>query len=224
MRCFRTTLLIAWLCTTILFNQKLCIRFPEVFPEYGDGNRQAARTAALGIACLAVALLSACDAGLTPTPSPTPSPTPTATPTPPTDKEIPAAHLSQLIQWFGDPPDGSHALAAEELAGLWFQDAGFGGAVAAMPWVADGISSVEASSSRACAAFTASNKDLAWRVLGYPWLADGLTHHEQQTLQTLSQAGGIDPAFAHLVASLSWLADDATSVERITLQELFRTA
>ena len=79
----------------------------------------------------------------TPLPTETPTPVPTATPTP-TAEETAAARLSELVPWLQSPPDETRAKAAGALVAVWLLDAALAENVAALPWVADGVSEDEA--------------------------------------------------------------------------------
>ena len=74
----------------------------------------------------------------TATPTPTSSPTPPATPT---AEELAAIHLSAIIPWFSNPPADHHSAAADMITRVWLQNASLGDAIAALPWVVDGLSS-----------------------------------------------------------------------------------
>ena len=53
------------------------------------------------------------------------------------------ARLSEILPWYGDPPDSYHRTVASELAVLWLRKAHFGSAVAHLSWLSDGIQNDE---------------------------------------------------------------------------------
>ena len=176
----------------------------------------------------------------TPTPPQTPSPTPTATPTP-TAEEVAAAHLSEVIPWFTNPPDSIHSDAAETLTGIWLQDSELGGAVARLPWVTDGVSDFERSSLDALAAaagpdpetaksalsMTLAERDLKLAILvaGSDWFTDGVDYDdpygsEESAIRSLNYIAERSLELTRVVSGLPWITDDMTVYESGALRYL----
>ena len=162
-------------------------------------------------------------ATLTPTATATPTPTATATPTP-TLEQVATARLSETVPWFDSPPDVKHDNAAEALVGIWAEDPELGDAIAMLPWVTDGIVSLEASSLDSLRSMAKINVELIKRVFGYVWLVDGLVYQEKQALHLMSSMAKRDATLAWLVAAYPSIADGITTHERAALDSLDRIA
>ena len=55
------------------------------------------------------------------------------------------ARLSEILPWYGNPPDYYHRGVASSLAAIWSRNGHFGSAVAHLPWLADGVQEDESS-------------------------------------------------------------------------------
>ena len=176
----------------------------------------------------------------TPTPPQTSSPTPTATPTP-TAEEVAAAHLSEVIPWFTNPPDSIHSDAAETLTGIWLQDSELGGAVARLPWITDGVSDFERSSldtlaaaaesdpetAKSALSMTLADRDLKLAILvaGSDWFTDGVDYDdpygsEKSAIRSLNDIAERSLELTRVVSGLPWITDDMTVYESGALRYL----
>ena len=158
---------------------------------------------------------------VTPIPSPTPTNTPPPPPTPtPTAEERAAAHLSEIIPWFRDPPDDDHSKAAEVLTAIWIRDAELGTTVAKLPWFVNGVDSTDLQISRSLLRLTLHDVDVARMASSLAWLADEVTQDEHIALQSLANLMVIDFQLAEAIASLAWFRDDITIYESQALNAM----
>ena len=61
----------------------------------------------------------------------------------PTPEEMASARLSEIIPWFGNPPDSDHVEAVAALTYIWLRDADLGDTVARLLWLADSVDATE---------------------------------------------------------------------------------
>ncbi len=162
----------------------------------------------------------------TATPTPTPMSEPTATPIPistPTAEEIAIARLAEIIPWVAvNPPDSYHLHTKENLTSIWLLDANLGAAVARLPWLKDGVDSVESSVTLHMARLASADTDIARMVASLPSFSDDITATEVQALGNLTRISHIDHQLAESIVGLPWFSDDITATEAQTLRGLTR--
>ena len=147
----------------------------------------------------------------TPTASPTQTPTPSPTPTP-TARDIAAAHLSEIIPWFENPPAAALDVA-ELLVHLWVRNRDLGNVVVGLPWVTDGVDRQEAEVLYRLRDIAVTDLALGKQIVNYPWFAVSVTSREREALYYLGNIASKDIEVARMVASLPWLAADVTRNE-----------
>ncbi|MCY4527414.1 MAG: hypothetical protein OXD46_00055 [Chloroflexi bacterium] len=146
----------------------------------------------------------------TPLPKPTNTPTPSPTPVP-TAEELAEAHLSEIIPWFKNPPDGFHRETASIVTDFWLQDSEFGEMVASLSWMDDSLTSDEWHIVTILRDIASEDLNLAKAAITLPWLADSVTWYETQMLAGLGQIAFQDLNLANMVVTLPWVRDGVTS-------------
>ncbi len=167
----------------------------------------------------------------TPTPVPptsTPLPTSTATPVPPTStptpthRETAASQLSKFIPWIENPPDTTHATAADVLTAMWIQDSELAETFARMPWVADGVTGGESAALEAVVSNASPDTEWARLTVSLPWFLDGVTSNERNAIIFLREIAQSNLELAKVATDLPWLADGVTNDELNTIKFLSR--
>ena len=113
------------------------------------------------------------------------------------------------------------ARGAEHLSGILEIDPALGREVAGYPWIADGLTRVEA---RALTGIhellrtsASANPGLARQMAEHPWIADGITAVEINALDTfrtlLEVSEGMNSGVAEQLSGHTWVADGVTSEE-----------
>ena len=152
---------------------------------------------------------------------------------------VPVVHPSQILDWFDDPPDDAHSLAAKSIERIWDQYPDLGAGVATLAWVVDGITWDEQFVLEELSYIAAEDPELlravikdarfhllglgtepARRVAGYPWLADGMNSQELLAVIGISHIAKRNPSLAERVLSFAWLADGITVAEGKGLRAL----
>ena len=107
-----------------------------------------------------------------------------------------------------DPYDISITAALRELA--WI-DASLAQQVAAFPWLADGVTTLELGAVWRINNIARRDLPVAKNIVALPWVADDITPTERSVLTTLNLFGSCHaiegPALARLIASQSWFQD-----------------
>ena len=81
--------------------------------------------------------------------------------------------MSEIIPWFEDAPLNSQPSEAELLVDIWQLDRDLGSVVAALPWVVDGVDSLELESLINVEAYALLNVDFAALIASLPVAAGG---------------------------------------------------
>ena len=166
----------------------------------------------------------------TPTPAPTPAPSPTPTPTAtPTPEEVAVQRLSILLLWFESPPDSVSAEAAETISEIWARDPALGEFIARLPWVADGIVTLELTSLSMTDNFAEIDSALGRQFLDAPWIANGINTEERpgrsrRTETVLYDLAREDPTLASLILTLPWMTDGVEGNEWATFTSMLYTS
>ena len=163
----------------------------------------------------------------TPTPSHTPTPTDTPTPSPtptPSAEEVAAAHLSEIIPWFRNPPDSHHAETANSLVSIWVEDMEVGNTLVRLPWVVDGIVENEWQVILRLDRTVSEELEFARMIASLHWFADDLTVEEFNSIDAVTRLLSKDVATASVVVSLPWFVDGASSNESASIHAIDRIA
>ena len=161
------------------------------------------------------------------TPTRTPSPTPIHTPSPsptstPTAEELAAAHLSEIIPWFRNPPDDFSLEAAKIITDIWLRDAGLGDTVA--PWLASGVTDNEVHALWHIHDIASTSIELARMMSNVGWLTDGVTENDRSALRAIREITYIDLELATMIVTLPWIDTEITIDEKDTLVALGNVA
>ncbi len=151
----------------------------------------------------------------TPNNTPTPSPTPT-----PTAEERAAAHLSEIIPWFGNPPDNHHDITAQRLINIWIKDTDLGDEVARRPWVVDGMNYYEVDALWALSEVISNDFELAKTAITLPWLSDDVDNDERSILWTMNFIASKDLELARMTIRLPWVNDEIHNGELPAISHL----
>ena len=151
----------------------------------------------------------------TPNNTPTPSPTPT-----PTAEERAAAHLSEIIPWFGNPPDNHHDITAQRLINIWIKDTDLGDEVARRPWVVDGMNYYEVDALWALSEVISKDFELAKTAITLPWLSDDVDNDERSILWTMNFIASKDLELARMTIRLPWVNDEIHNGEQPAISHL----
>ncbi len=93
-------------------------------------------------------------------------------------------------------------------------------AIAALPWLADGVAASEVVGAESLTQLAAFHGPLFWSLVGRPWLQDGLDDSEAATAQNLLIIAQRNPAAAERVAGLPWLAGTVTRNAEAIVRDL----
>ena len=129
-------------------------------------------------------------------------------------------HLSGIISWFRNPPNGFSSEAADTITRLWLRDSELGNSVAKLPWLVDGIDYNEHFIPRFIEEVAAIDIELAKKTASIPWLEDQVDTGEPQALGGLKRLAAKDIELARLLADFHWYACDVTRDKLIALQWL----
>ena len=120
------------------------------------------------------------------------------------------------------------ARGTTQISGIFKESPALGETVASYPWVADGITRVEAHGlaviREVLRAMTASDSGLAERLLGYHWIAAGVSASEVRGIDgfriLLGKSEELDSNLAGTLAGYDWIADGVTGKE-LEMLDLF---
>ncbi len=137
-----------------------------------------------------------------------------------------AARLLASSEGFVSGSSMKHAArGAARIAGIFKESPALGEIVAAYPWVADGITRIEAHGlaviHEVLKSMSASDSGLTEKLLGYHWIADGVSASEVRGIDgfriLLGKAERLDSGLAGTLAGYGWIADGVTGEEVETL-------
>lgn len=173
-------------------------------------------TLSLGALTLAVIALGACRQA---EPIPAVIPPPTASPTP-----IPEPTGIERLAWFHSPPDTAHWISWAALRRISFSNEALSAEMAALPWVADGISAEEAGVLDDFSWLLREAPDVADTVLGLPLMsvAGAVSADDRRAFRAIRAAADVDDGLGSTLASYSWIPDGASDDETTALEELAR--
>ena len=136
-----------------------------------------------------------------------------------TDQEVIASHLSPILPWAQEPPDVWHRLASETLADIWLHDAEIAGELAAMPWIADGVTEGELYG-------LGGLLDLRDTIADHPSLAERLLQHWRAhgyadlVFWHVYVTSLVDEGLAIHLLEMPWVADGLSQPESNILDTL----
>ncbi len=171
---------------------------------------------ALGALTLVVVALGACRQA-DPTPAVTPSPIPTPTPEP---------TAAERLAWFQSPPDTVHWIAWAAIRRISFSDDTVGEEIAALPWVADGITAEEAGALDDFSWLLMEVPAVADIVLSLPWMSPNgaISPDDRRAFRAIRAAADVDDNLGSTLASYQWIPDGAAADEATALEELAHIA
>lgn len=157
---------------------------------------------------------------ITRTPEPTRGEPPSATPTPepastlvPTLRDVVAADMSDLPDWFADPPDDAHHRAAQAIMAAWHQDRALAAKLTMFRWAIAEISDLEANVLMALAYMTVTAPEMADQLIALPWLADDVVAYESMAVGAMRDMSFTGRASGNELASLPWVLDGINKEE-----------
>ena len=160
---------------------------------------------------------------LTPIPTATHIPTPTNTPIPtptPTLEDASAAHLSEIIPWFDNPPDTLHVEARQIISNAWLRDIVVGETVARLPWITDGIVDREVLVLGIMSGVETTSREMTALMLAFPWFVDDVTMEEASAFSLLDEMSKSDFDLVRIVTSYDWFSDGLAANESHALSLL----
>ena len=142
----------------------------------------------------------------------------------PPPEERAATRLAEIATWFGNPPDGPAAEAAEILTALWILDPSLGEAAASAEWMRYIVTSRALDYLRALRDLASQDPSAARVLAELPWFSDHLDEDEGRAVHKLAEIASVDPHFAKALAGVPWLADNVSEGESYALWHLQRLA
>ena len=128
--------------------------------------------------------------------------------------------LDDTAPWLAEVTGPNEIRARTALLQMWQNDPRLAEEMAALSWVANGMSALEPAVLEQMAILATISTAAAQTVISWPWVEDGLGDTEWQDLRNLAALGQNDREGLPAVTQYSWLADDLTDDESASLEYL----